>query len=256
MAGEPRAQAPFKSRLYIPATDPGYSELTNPMNFASAVFAEAYPMTDQMKSSKLTAIAETGGKAVNHTVPLIRAAVLAVSVAAAIPTAQNLYYAWKHDVPFNEVQHRLSQAGLWEKNYDCKIDYRPLQASPQSKVDVGSCAKTGDISIKISGAKGQVNYEWIAFEQLPKPAAQNAGLLGLIVSQALAEELSKPASSAAPVRVADAAMEVMCQAKQKDTVVRVVKEAAKCFRETVSLFKGSVEKREEVACDKACPVAN
>lgn len=226
------------------------------MNFASAVFAEAYPMTDQMKLSKLSAIAETGGKAVNHTVPLVRAAVLAVSVAAAIPTAQNLYYAWKHDVPFNQVQHRLSQAGLWERNYDCKIDYRPLQSSASTKVDAGACVKTGDISIKISGAKGQTNYEWIAFEQLPKPASQSAGLLGLIISQALAEDLAKPASSTAPIVVADAASEVMCQAKQKDMVVRVVKEAAKCFRETVSLFKGSVEKREEVACDKACPIAN
>ena len=29
-------------------------------------------------------------------------------------------------MPFNQVPHRLSQAALWEKNFDCKIDYRTL----------------------------------------------------------------------------------------------------------------------------------
>lgn len=228
------------------------------MSSASAVFAGAYFMPEQSKLSVLSTLADTGGSAVNKTVPLIRAAVLAVSVAAAVPTAQNLYYAWKNDVPFNQVQHRLSQAVLWEKNYDCKIEYRALSTAASNKVEVGSCAKTGDISIKVSGPKAQVNYEWIAYDQLPKPSAQSAGLWGFVITPALAEELAKPQapSPGQPVQVAQAGMEVMCQAKQKDHVIRVIKDAGKCFRETVSLFKGSVDKREEVACDKACPVAN
>ena len=229
------------------------------MSSASAVYAGAYFMPEQSKLSVLSTLADTGEAAVNRTVPLIRAAVLAVSVAAAVPTAQNLYYAWKNDVPFNQVQHRLSQAVLWEKNYDCKIDYRALSTAASNKVEVGSCSKTGDISIKVSGPKNQVNYEWIAYDQLPKPATtQAAGLFDLIMSSAVAEELAKPAVAAAsgPIVVAQAGMEVMCQSKQKDTVVRVVKDGGKCFRETVSLFKGSVEKHEEVPCDKACPIPN
>ena len=229
------------------------------MSSASAVYAGAFFMPEQSKLSVLSTLADTGEIAVNRTVPLIRAAVLAVSVAAAVPTAQNLYYAWKNDVPFNQVQHRLSQAVLWEKNYDCKIDYRALSTAASNKVEVGACPKTGDISIRVSGPKNQVNYEWIAYDQLPKPTAtQAAGLWGFIITPALAEELAKPAaaSSAQPIQVAQAGMDVMCQAKQKDTIVRIVKDAGKCFRETVSLFKGSVEKREEVPCDKACPIAN
>ena len=35
---------------------------------------------------------------------IIKFAVLAVSVAAAIPTARNLYFAWKNDVPFNQAK--------------------------------------------------------------------------------------------------------------------------------------------------------
>ena len=56
------------------------------------------------------------GKAVNRLLPLIKAGVLIVSVAAAIPTAQNLYYSWTHGIPFNEVSHRLTQYDLWMKN--------------------------------------------------------------------------------------------------------------------------------------------
>jgi hypothetical protein len=215
---------------------------------------EAFVMIDQSQNSKLAALAQQGGTAVSRAMNLAKLGVLVVSVAAAIPTAQNLYYAWKTGVPFNQVQHRLTQAALWEKNFDCKIDYRALSTSASSKVEVGSCAKTGDISIRVSTGKDQVNYEWIAFEQLPKPATQSAGLLDLFISQAYADEAPAKgaAAASAPVRVAQAGMEVVCQTKSKDTVVRIVKDAGKCFRETVSLFKGTVEKREEVPCTTQC----
>ena len=213
-------------------------------------------MTDYSQNSKLSALAAHGEVAVNKTMSLVKLGVLAVSVAAAIPTARNLYYSWTTGVPFNQVEHRLTQAELLEKNFDCKIDYRALSAASGAKVDVGSCAKTGDISIKISGPNGQVNYEWIAFEKLPKPAStQAASLMDLIITAAIAEEVARPkaAPAATPIVVAAAETEVLCQAKAKDMITRVVKETGKCFKETVSLFKGTVEKREEVACDKACP---
>jgi hypothetical protein len=228
------------------------------MPSASVYFEEAMHMTDYSQNSKLSALAAHGEVAVNRTMSLVKLGVLAVSVAAAIPTARNLYYSWTTGVPFNQVEHRLTQAELLEKNFDCKIDYRALSAATGAKVDVGSCAKTGDISIKISGPNGQVNYEWIAFEKLPKPAATQAAssMLDIFITAAIAEELAKPKAApatAAPIVVAAAETEVLCQAKAKDMITRVVKEAGKCFKETVSLFKGTVEKREEVACDKACP---
>ena len=232
------------------------------MPSASFYFEEAMHMTDYSQNSKLSALAAHGEVAVNRTMSLVKLGVLAVSVAAAIPTARNLYYSWTTGVPFNQVEHRLTQAELLEKNFDCKIDYRALSAGTGAKVDVGSCAKTGDISIKISGPNGQVNYEWIAFEKLPKPASTQAAssMLDIFITAAIAEELAKPKAAApaaaAPIVVAEAATEVLCQAKAKDMITRVVKETGKCFKETVSLFKGTVEKREEVACDKACPAPN
>ena len=201
-------------------------------------------------------------KTVSHTVPLIRAAVLAVSVAAAIPTAHNLYYSWAHGIPYAQVPHRLAQYDLWIANIECKIDYRQLLTAGGTKVDVGACPKTQDIAIKVSTATGNSSYEWIKFADLQKPVA-SAGLMGLLVSSALAEEapLAKPAAKPATVgaaldgsfKIAQAGMQVMCQARQGgDKLLRVVQEGGKCYREVMSLLKGSVEKREEVPCSTTC----
>ncbi|MEQ1653839.1 MAG: hypothetical protein ABL897_15260 [Hyphomicrobium sp.] len=217
-----------------------------------------------MQRKPLSAYAEPATKAANHTMRMIQFGVLAVSVAAAVPTAKNLYFSWKNGVPFNQVEHRLNQAALLERNFDCKIDYRTVSSTADARVEVGACKASGDISIKVSRAK-QVNYEWIAFDQLPKPATQSARVMDLFSSQAFAGDTLKdalaatgtvPAAQSPMVRVAEETVEVMCQAKQKDNIVRIVKEAGKCVRETVSVFKGTVEKRDEVACDKACPIAN
>jgi hypothetical protein len=189
---------------------------------------------------------------VNRTLTVVKLLVLAVSVAAAIPTARNLYFSWKNDVPFDQVDHRLAQAALLEKNFDCKIDYRALVAQGSARVEVGSCAKTGDISIRVKGPNGQVNYEWIAFDRLPKPmAAHTASLLDLVVTPALAAEAA--ARMEQPFDVAQD-MSVLCQAKSGGNVIRIVQSGGKCTRETVSIFRGSVEKSQTVPCDKACPI--
>jgi hypothetical protein len=188
---------------------------------------------------------------VNRTLTFVKLLVLAVSVAAAIPTARNLYFSWKNHVPFSQVDHRLAQAALLEKNFDCKIDYRSLAAQGNARVDVGSCAKTGDISIRVKSPDGQVNYEWIAFEQLPKPASKSASLVNLVISRAIADELAPQDDK--PMQVAQDAA-VLCQAKSGDNVVRVVQSGGKCVQETVSIFRGSVEKSQTVPCDKACPI--
>jgi len=188
---------------------------------------------------------------VNRTVSVIKLLVLAVSVAAAVPTARNLYFSWKNDVPFNQVDHRLAQAKLLEKNFDCKIDYRSLSTQGNARVDVGSCSKTGDISIRVKSPDGQVNYEWIAFEQLPRPASKSGNLVDLLISRAFADE-AQP-SSGQPFEVAQDAA-VLCQSKAGDNIIRVIQSGGQCVKETVSIFRGSVEKSEAVPCDKACPI--
>ncbi len=192
--------------------------------------------------------------AVGTTLPLIRAAVLSVSVAAAIPTAHNLYYSFAHGIPYKEVPHRLAQYDLWMKNLDCKIEYRQISTAGGTKVDVGACPSSQDIAIKVSGTDGHATYEWIAFDQLQKPTTTS--LLGLMVQPAYADEArSVPAASAAPsgvMKVADNELQVMCQARNGNNVVRVIQEGGKCYREVVSMFRGNIEKRVEVPCSSTC----
>ncbi len=198
---------------------------------------------------------ERVGHAVKKVLPAIQAAVLIVSIAAAIPTAQNLYYSWANGIAFREVPHRLAQYDLWMKNLECKIEYRSLLTANNSKVQVGACHKTGDIAIKITGDAGRSAYEWIAFDQLQKPGTQTASILELLVPAANAGGFGqlRSAAGAGAARLAqEGGMEVVCQARHGDKVVRIIKDGGKCFRETVSPMKGSIEKSEEVACDTHC----
>ncbi len=198
---------------------------------------------------------ERVGHAVNRVLPAIKAAVLIVSIAAAVPTAQNLYYSWANGIPFREVPHRLAQYGLWMKNLECKIEYRSLMTANNSKVQVGACHKTGDIAIKITGDAGRSAYEWIAFDQLQKPGTQTASILEFLVPAANAGglgQLKSLAGTGAARLAQDSGMEVLCQARHGDKIVRVIKDGGKCHRETVSPMKGAIEKSEEVACDTHC----
>ena len=97
--------------------------------------------------------------------PLMIARIIAITaaVAGAVPTAVNFYHSWAHGIPYNEVSHRLSQYDLWVKNFECKIDYRALTTQAGTRVDVGSCPKSGDIAIKVSAANG--NFYTADFSQ-------------------------------------------------------------------------------------------
>ena len=211
-------------------------------------------MTQPSEPSTVPGLPEPIGHAVNRFVPLVKTAVLVISVAAAIPTARNLYYSWMHGIPFHQVSHRLDQYDLWMKNLECHIEYRAISAANSSRIDVGACAKTGDIAIKVSDPNGQAAYEWIAFDRLEKPANKTAGSFGFFINSAVAQDSAKPTFDRKPgsFRLAQAGMEVMCQKKLGDKIVRVIKDGGKCFHETLSPLKGSIENRREVPCNTQC----
>jgi hypothetical protein len=194
------------------------------------------------------------GHVANRVLQAAQLAVLIVSIAAAIPTARTLYHSWAEGGPFAEVPHRLAQYDLWMKNLDCKIEYRMLSTANGSKVHAGTCAKTGDIAIKIVEQGGRTAYEWFAFDNLQKPGAKTAGFIGHLISRANAggfDSLSGVAASS-PAKLAQDQMEVVCQARRGSNIVRIIKEGDKCYREVVSPMKGGVEKTEEVSCETRC----
>jgi hypothetical protein len=180
--------------------------------------------------------------------PLIKTVALIVTALGAIPTAITAYYAWHYKVPFDQVAHRLDQYDILVRNIDCRIDYKALSTTQGTRVDVGACPKTRDISLKVSSPDGAATYEWIAYNQLQKPGEPPpSSIIDLLFGIAHAE------GSGASVQLAQTAMQVVCQSIVGPTqLVRVVKEGDKCYRETMSPVRGTVDKREEVPCDTQC----
>jgi hypothetical protein len=201
-------------------------------------------MTDQT-------VAKTSAGPLGHITPLVKTVALIVTALGAIPTAITAYYAWHYKVPFGQVAHRLDQYDILVRNLDCRIDYKALSTTQGTRVDVGACPKTRDISLKVSSPDGAATYEWIAYNQLQKPGeAPPSGILDLLFGIAHAESSG---SSGAHIQLAQAGMEVVCQSIVGPTqLVRVVKEGGKCFRETMSPVRSTVDKREEVPCDTQC----
>ena len=137
------------------------------------------------------------------------------------------------------------------KNLDCKIEYRVLSTANGSKVHAGACAKTGDIAIKVVEQGGRTAYEWIAFDNLQKPGAKTAGFAEHLISRANASGFDslRGVAASSPAKLAQAQMEVVCQARRGSNIIRIIKEGDKCYREVVSPMKGGIEKTEEVSCE-------
>jgi hypothetical protein len=187
---------------------------------------------------------------VNRFVPFLKTAALVVTIVGAIPTAMTAYHAWQYKVPFSQVSHRLAQYEIWERNIDCKIEYKALSTAEGTKVDTGACDETGDISLKVSTNDGKATYEWIAYNQLQKPgeAPPPSGILDLLVGMAHAGAVETKG-----IQLAQGSLEVMCQSLvSKQQLVRIVKEDGKCYREVMSPMRGTVDKRDEVPCDTKC----
>jgi hypothetical protein len=179
--------------------------------------------------------------------PLIRVIAIGVPVAGAIPTGLNLYHSFKHGIRYAQVSHKLEQYDLWVRNMNCPIEYKELNANLDARINIGVCATSGDISIKVAMPEGKAIIEWIALDRLKQANA----LLNFLLSPAYAEAT---APGLLNMRVAQAASQVACQAWEgSGKIVRIVKEGGRCFRETISAYQGYVDKRTEVSCNRSCP---
>jgi len=178
---------------------------------------------------------------------LIRVVVIAVPVIGATPTALNIYYAWKHGIPYSQVSHRLQQYNLWVKNGNCNIEYKEISTGRDARVNIGACSTTGDISIQVSLTGARSIFEWIDFNELQQMNTAH----NFLMTPAFAEEV--PASEVG-TRVAQASSHVVCQGWESSTkIVRVVNEGGRCFKETIAAYSGRVESRVEAPCTTSCP---
>lgn len=188
---------------------------------------------------------------------IFRILLVLVPVAAAVPTAFDLYTAISEDVPFWEVRSIIRQGQLAQRNWDCQpqMKYSELADLTVTKVDsshifAGACPKSGDTHVRLQNIEtGVPSQLWISYTEL---SSERRGfrwtdiLLGPTKAQAGERSL---------IRLAQAgAFKVMCVAwVDKKTMVQIVKEGDKCYREEVSPLGGKVLKREDVACDMKCP---
>jgi hypothetical protein len=211
------------------------------MGFSSTTYEEGYLMSES------SVPARTGGD-YDRMISFLKNLALVVTIVGAVPTAITAYHAYTFGVPFSQVPQRLAQYDLWVKNIDCQIEYKALATAEGTRVDVGACPKTGDIALKLSSTDGKAAYQWIAYNELQKPGEEpkSTGILDLLISSARADQ-----STPKPFQVAQG-LEVVCQAIKGNSVVRVVKEGGKCFKEIFSPIKGAVEKRDEVVCTTPC----
>ncbi len=210
------------------------------MGYTSTTFEEGYLMSES------SVPARSGGD-YDRLISFLKNLALVVTIVGAVPTAITAYHAYTFKVPFSQVPQRLAQYDLWVKNIDCQIEYKALATAEGTRVDVGACPKTGDIALKLSSPDGKAAYQWIAYNELQKPgeAPTSSSFIDLLISSARADETPKPFKLAQ-------GMEVVCQAIKGNSVVRVVKEGGKCYKELFSPIKGAVEKRDEVACSTPC----
>jgi hypothetical protein len=211
------------------------------MGYSSTTFEEGYLMSES------SVPARSGGD-YDRLISFLKNLALVVTIVGAVPTAITAYHAYTFKVPFSQVPQRLAQYDLWVKNIDCSIEYKALATAEGTRVDVGACPKTGDIALKLSSPDGKAAYQWIAYNELQKPGEEpkSTGIIDLLISSARADETAPK-----PFKLAQG-MEVVCQAIKGTSVVRVVKEGGKCFKELFSPIKGAVEKRDEVACSTPC----
>ena len=189
----------------------------------------------------------TAGSSFRRWYTLIKVAVIAVPVIGATPTAVNIYYAWKHGIPYSQVSHRLQQYELWVKNGSCPIDYNEINAGRDAKVKIGACPTTGDISIQVALATGTSFFEWIDFKGLQQINTAHS----VLMTPAFAAEAS---AALAGTRVAEAGSRVVCQGwESKTQLVRIINEGGRCFKESIAAYSGRADKRVEVPCTTTCP---
>lgn len=188
---------------------------------------------------------------------ILRVLLVLVPVAAAIPTAFDLYTAISEDVPFWEVRSVIRQGQLAQRNWDChpQMKYSSLADlnianTDKSFIFAGACPKSGDTHVRLqrpdTGAPAQL---WISYNELS--AERN----GFRWTDILFGPQEAQAAESGRMKIAQAStFEFMCTAwVEKDKIVQIVKEGAQCFQEEISPRGGKVSNRKTVACDTKCP---
>ena len=171
----------------------------------------------------------------------------------AVPTGLDYYKAFVYDIDFQNVKHAEEQQRLWVKNFSCaqNISYQQVKTAKNTLVQVGACAN-GDVLIEVVPSKGNRILEWISLDRLQTASAVSSMSLIGSAKAAVSQNPGSGKHENDMIRVAQGTT-IKCQKMQgKTKIVRIVQEGSKCFREEISVMKGSVQSRTPVPCSASC----
>lgn len=188
---------------------------------------------------------------------LVRVIAIGIPVLGAIPTAYNLYLAYKHDRPVGQISHDMEQAELWNKNAEClfKMKFQALETGKGTRVNIASCPDSNDLLVKVATSDGELaNNEWISYDSIVGQKTGFSIFASLIDNAYAADVVKKRGPQSKPrLRVADEGMKIVCQKiDKKGKVLQIVKENNKCYKEEFSIYKGNIQGRLEVPCETTC----
>jgi hypothetical protein len=186
-----------------------------------------------------------------QTITLISAIIL--GLANFYEPAKDLYLRYAHpDLGSESVEIAFEQQKLTEKNLDCLTSAAPRQMYLDNNVSVNLVGcPSGDVQVTIYPANAPAKQRWV-----PSAPAKATSAFDWLIGAAKAAEAEGAAQTGAPVRMAQASFQTVCQAwqdeRRKSKLVRVTNEGGRCFKEVVNVFTGRVEVRQEVPCNAAC----
>jgi len=170
---------------------------------------------------------------------------LAVSLAGAIPTANELYRSISAGVPFGESKNAQRQQDLWGKNMRCiEAPFDGLVNEHNVQVDATIC-KSGDVLVRFLGPNNNRSYRWVPVERFETKIASSFGLFGNAHAQQ-PSPLPRPKFET-----------VVCQWSEGiEIVVRRVRVENECFEERIHTPTGKVVSRRQLSCDSRCGPTN
>lgn len=186
-----------------------------------------------------------------QTITLITAIIL--GLANFYEPAKDIYLRYVHpELGGESLEIAFEQQKLTEKNLDCLARAAPRQLRLDNNISVNLVAcPSGDVQVTIYPSNAPAKQRWV-----PSAPAKTETALGWLIGAANAAEAEGAAQPGAPVRMAQATLQTVCQAwadeRRKSKLVRVTNEGGRCVKEVVNVFTGRVEIRQEVPCNTPC----
>jgi hypothetical protein len=172
---------------------------------------------------------------------------LVISMFGAVPAYLEKFQAWKADENHDRYQVLKSRNEKFERNIDClKQPANAVETKMNGRVEFTVCDATGDLYVKFvwGTSSDQSRIDFISKADLPRTAG-HAGSAWELISSANAQvnqfaQISRET--------------VMCQKFVREGLLlqHVRTPSGTCFEQTLNTYKGLIESRRQIPCERPC----